>query len=151
MPWLPDPEEKVQAKLFLESRRDWTQWEAEYLLGFGRHSIVGLFSRSKMVKSKHFAREIQYAAVKESDNYHRYLERGQLPEDVMALTKLKPFKCNSIIELHRWSPLPNREDQEEQKYRIYTEYCQYGDLGRLLYRHRRYGFENHHLALLSHS
>lgn len=139
---LPTPEQKVEAKLFLESRLDWTQWKSERLLGCGRHSIVALFSRDRMVNSKHFAREKQYAAVKETNNYYQYLERGQLPEEIMALTKLKPFKCNSIVKLRKWGPLPKPKAYYDGKYRVYMEYCQYGDLGRLIYRHRRYGFES---------
>lgn len=146
---LPTPEQKVEARLFLESRRDWTQWKGERLLGCGPHSMVGLFSRDRMVNSKHFAREKQYAAVKESDNYYRCLERDQLPEEVMALAKLKPFKCNNIVKLRKWGPLREPGSYFE-KYRVYMEYCQYGDLGRLIYRHRRYGFESQYLAKCSH-
>lgn len=148
---LPTLEQKVKAKLFLNSRRDWTQWEGKRLLGCGPHSIIGLFSRNRMFKSEHFAREKQYAAVKQCDNYYDYVVREQLPEEVMALTRLKPFKCNSIIKMIKWGPLPRLEESEHQDYRIYTEYCKYGSLGRLLYRHRRYGFESQYLAVLSHS
>ena len=149
MPELPTAEQMVQAKLFLESHRDWTQCKGERLLGYGRHSMVGLFSCRRMFKSKHFKPEKQYAAVKEADNYQDYLKRDQLPEEVMARIKLKPFKCNSIIKFLQWAPLPGLEDMYE-KYRVYTEHCQYGDLGRLIYRHRRYGFESWYLTKLSH-
>lgn len=148
---LPTEEQKIKVKIFMESRRDWTQWQSERLLGCSRYSIVGLFSRNRMFKSKHFDREYQYTVVKETDHYQHYLERGELPEEVMALTKLKPFNCTNIIKLNKWGPLPKLEDVYVQKYRIYTEFCQYGDLGRLLYRHRRYGFESQYLTMLTHS
>ena len=151
MVFLPTSEEKAKAKLFLNSRRDWTQWKGEHLLGSGCHSIIGLFSRNRIFKSKPFEREEQFAAVKQCDNYYDYVLRKQLPEEVIALTRLKPFKCNSIIKMIKWGPLPRLPERKQQDYRIYTEYCKYGSLGRLLYRHRRYGFESQCLVLLSHS
>lgn len=148
---LPTEEQKAKVKIFMKSRRDWTQWKSERLLGCGLHSVVGLFSRNRMFKSADFDREYQYAAVKETDHYQHYVERGELPEEVVTLTKLKPLKCKNIIKMIKWGPLPKLKGVNLQKYRIYTEFCQHGDLGRLLYRHRRYGFESQYLTMLSHS
>lgn len=130
---IPD-DDKFLAKRFLlpELADEWTDYQPDHVLGLGGEGIVGRFSRTKRGKTEVHRLRTQYIAVKECREWRN--RDVPIPVEVRQLKRLKHAKCKAIVKIKKWYAY-----REDQKYRIYLEYCPHGDLGRLIYRHRRFG------------